>query len=147
MFFINATSNFPLFYPYICCIWLGIVCKPFCSSLKYKKYSESRKNCCLRHLSIRYRQMSKEKTFLWQKSYQLQEWLSKIDDRMTEIENLKDEIMSFKEMIDDNNLEITKSFTNNFILVYYFIFSDETFTSLIYPTKSNKLLAFAKLFV
>ena len=66
---------------------------------------------------------------------------------MTKIKNLKDEMMLFEKVMDNNNLETTKSLTHNFTSVYYFIFSDKTTTPLIYPIESNKLLVFFKFIV
>ena len=57
-----------------------------------------------------------------------------------EIKSLEDEIKLFKKIVDNDNLETTKSPTNNCISVYQFISSDKTFTSLVYLTEFYKLL-------
>ena len=144
MSFTNATTILPLFCPYSYYIWLGIVCEPSWHSSKCKKWAEGQKNCCLKHLSIWHRQMLKKKAFFWQESCQLQDWLLKINDKMTNIKNLKDEIMSFQKVIDNDNLEAIKSSTNNLTLSYYFIFFDENLTLPNHLVESNKLLAFFK---
>ena len=66
---------------------------------------------------------------------------------MTEIESIKEEIILFKEMIDDNNPETTEFLTNNLTSVYHSIFFDKTLTSLVYPMESDKLLVSIELFV
>ena len=77
----------------------------------------------------------------------MREWLSKIDDKITEIKNLEDEMMLFKKVMNNDNLEITKSPTNNFTYVYHSIFFNKILTFLIHLAESNKLLVSIKLLV
>ena len=74
------------------------------------------------------------------KSRQLQKQLSKINDRITEIEDLEDKVMSVKDAVDNNNLETAESPTNN-LTFYHFVFSDEALTLPNHLAESDKLFA------
>ena len=61
----------------------------------------------------------KEKAFFYKKNGQLQEYLSKIDNKMTKIKSMGEKIMLFEKTVDDNIPEIIKSSINIFTPVYY----------------------------
>ena len=95
----------------------------------------------MRRFSVRFCQLLKEKASLQQESRYLQEWLVAIDDKMTEIEDLEDKVISIKDAVDNNNQETIESSTNDFIS-YYFIFIDEVSTLTNHPVEFDKLLTF-----
>ena len=66
---------------------------------------------------------------------------------MTEIENLKNKMISFEKMVDNDNLETIESLTNNLTSIYYSIFSDETFISPIHQAKFDELFASVELLI
>ena len=82
----------------------------------------------------------KEKASLRQENWYLQEWLAAINDKMTEIKNLEDKVMSVKDAEDNNNLETTKSLTNDLIFYHSFL-TDKVSTFLNYSVESEELLA------
>ena len=70
----------------------------------------------------------------------MQEQLAKIDDRITEIEDLENKVMSVKDVVNNNNQETIEYPTNNYTF-YHSVFSDKTPISPNHLVKSNKLLA------
>ena len=136
----NTTITLSLFRLCNHCIRLGIVCKLSLKYFKCRKYFKDWRNCCLVHLSVKHRQILKETTFLQQENCQLQDQLLKINDRIIKIESMKEKIMLFEEVENTDNPETIKFLINNYILVYYLIFSDKSFTPLVYLRKFNKLL-------
>ena len=81
----------------------------------------------------------KEKATFQQESQYLQKRLAAINDRMTEIKDLKDEVISVKDAIDNNNQETTESLTNN-LTFYHSVLTDKVSTSSNHPMEFNKLL-------
>ena len=59
---------------------------------------------------------------------------------MTEIENLKDKVMSVEDAIDNNNQETTESPIND-LTFYHSVLIDEVFTPLDHLVESDKLFA------
>ena len=59
---------------------------------------------------------------------------------MTEIEDLKDEVMTVEDAVDNNEQEITESPIQDLIF-YHSVLSDEISTPLNHPVESDKLLA------
>lgn len=47
------------------------------------------------------------------KNCELQEWLSKINNKITKIEELKNKMMLFERVINENSLESAKFLANN----------------------------------
>ena len=105
----NATTLSPLFCLCPRCIRLRIICKLSKDSSKCKKYAEDKRNCCLRQSSVRFRPLLKEKASFRQESQYLREQLAVINNRMTEIEDLEDEVMTVEDAVDNNNQETTES--------------------------------------
>ena len=60
---------------------------------------------------------------------------------------MKEKIILFEKVVDDDISKTIESLTNIFTLVYYFILFNKTFISLAYLVKSNKLLDSIELFV
>ena len=63
------------------------------------------------------------------------------------IKNLKDKMMLFEKMVNNNNLKTIESPINSLTPVYHFIFPDKTLTFSTYSVKSNKLFVSIKLLV
>ena len=82
----------------------------------------------------------KEKAFLQQENWHLQEWLAKIDDKITEIEDLEDKVILVEDTMDNNNQETTESPIYDFTF-YHSVFTNEASTPSNYPLESDKLLA------
>ena len=136
----SATTFFSLFRLCPYCIRLRIVCKSSKYSSKYKKCVEGRRNCCLRRSSIRFHQLLRKKAFLRQESQYLRERLAAIDDKMTEIEDIKEKVMSIKDVEDYKNQKTSESPTNNLIF-YHSVLTDKVSTSLNHLMESDELLA------
>ena len=60
---------------------------------------------------------------------------------MTEIEDLKDKMMSVKDIVDNNNQETIESPTNNFIFCY-FVLTNEASTPPNHPVEATNYLFF-----
>ena len=135
----NTITILLLFCPCPCCIWLRIVYEPSKHSFKYKKCAKGQRNCCLRCFSVRFWQLLKKKAFLQQENWQLRERLARIDDKMTEIEDLKNKVMLVKNAVDNNNQKTTESSTNN-LTFYHSVLFNEALTTPNHPVKSDKLL-------
>lgn len=81
----------------------------FKKCFRCKKCSEMRKNCRLSSSSVRYKRMLEERVALRKESREFRERLSKIDERMTEMEDMEDETMAFEQVMDEDGLELAES--------------------------------------
>ena len=63
-----------------------------------------------------------------------------IDDKMTEIEDLEDKVMTVEDAVDNNDQEIPKSPTQD-LTFYHLVLTHEISTLLNHSVESNKLLA------
>ena len=94
----------------------------------------------MRQSSVRFHRLLKKKATFQQESQYLRERLAAINDKMTEIKDLEDEVMTVEDAVDNNNQETIESPTQN-LTFYHSVFTDKISTLLNHPVKSDKLLA------